>query len=60
LRQALESDPTLLEVRLLMININVERQKYDEAREGLRQIRATITNQMVTKFIDEQLSALGG
>ncbi len=59
LRQALEIDPSLLDAWVLMINISVEQEKYDQAREGLQRVREAMSNQMVTKFIDEQLSALG-
>ena len=37
-----------------------EQKKTDQAREALQQIRKNINNPMVTEFIDEQLSALGG
>jgi tetratricopeptide (TPR) repeat protein len=58
-RQALENDPRLLDAWVLMININLERKDYDQARQGLQRIRETMSNRLVTKFIDEQLSALG-
>jgi tetratricopeptide (TPR) repeat protein len=59
IRQALENDPRLLDARVLLINISLEEEKYDQAREGLEWVRQTTSNQMLTKFIDEQLLALG-
>jgi tetratricopeptide (TPR) repeat protein len=57
-RQASENDPNLLESWLLMINIGLEHNKYEQAREGLLHIRQAMNNKMVSKFIDEQLSTL--
>jgi hypothetical protein len=42
-----------------MINISIEQKKFDQAREALQRVREAMHNQMVTKFIDEQLSVLG-
>jgi tetratricopeptide (TPR) repeat protein len=60
LQQALENDPTLLDGWVLMINLSLQEKNYDEAREGLQRIRDVMKNQVVAKFIDEQLSTLGG
>jgi tetratricopeptide (TPR) repeat protein len=57
-RQASQNDPNLLESWLLMINIGLEENKYEQAREGLLHIRQAMNNKMVSKFIDEQLSTL--
>jgi len=59
IQEAINNDPHLLEALLLMINISIDQKKYDQAREGLERMRAAMNNQMVTKFIDEQLSTLG-
>jgi tetratricopeptide (TPR) repeat protein len=58
-QQALENDPRLLDAWVLFINISLEQNKQDQVREALQRIRETMDNQLVTKFIDEQLSALG-
>jgi tetratricopeptide (TPR) repeat protein len=58
-RQALENDPRLLDAWVLFINISLDQNKPDQVREALQRIRETMDNQLVTKFIDEQLSALG-
>jgi tetratricopeptide (TPR) repeat protein len=60
-RQAIESDPHLLEASLLMINISLQEKKYDQAREALLRVRQAMEgNTMIARFIDEQLSTLGG
>jgi tetratricopeptide (TPR) repeat protein len=58
-REAIEKDPQLLDALVLMINISIEQKKFDQAREALQRVREAMHNQMVTKFIDEQLSVLG-
>lgn len=58
-RGAIEKDPGLLDALVLMINISIEQKKFDQAREALQRVREAMHNQMVTKFIDEQLSVLG-
>ena len=58
-QQALENDPRLLDAWVLFINISLEQNKQDQVRDALQRIRETMDNQLVTKFIDEQLSALG-
>jgi tetratricopeptide (TPR) repeat protein len=58
-RQALENDPRLLDARVLLINVSLEQEKYEQAREGLEWVRQATSNQMLAKFIDEQLLALG-
>jgi tetratricopeptide (TPR) repeat protein len=58
-QQALENDPRLLDAWVLFINISLDLNKQDQVREALHRIRETMDNQLVTKFIDEQLSALG-
>jgi tetratricopeptide (TPR) repeat protein len=57
--QAVENDPELLDAWVLMINLSLEQKNYDRARQALQRVRETIHNQMVTEFIDEQLSKLG-
>jgi tetratricopeptide (TPR) repeat protein len=56
---ALENDPTLLDAWLLKIKISIEHGDYSEARQALQRVREAIHNEVVTEFIDEQLSALG-
>jgi len=58
-REAIENDPGLVDALALMIDISTQQKKYDQAREALERLRATMNNQMVTKFINEQLSELG-
>jgi tetratricopeptide (TPR) repeat protein len=58
-REAIENDPGLLDALVLMINISIEQKNFDQAREALQRIREAMHNQMVTKFIDEQLSVFG-
>ena len=58
-QQALENDPRLLDGWVLFINISLEQNKQDQVRDALKRIRETMDNQLVTKFIDEQLSSLG-
>src|SRR5262249_9492742 len=53
-RQALDNNPKLLDGWVLLINISIEQNKYDQARDGLERIRDAMKNQMVTRFIDEQ------
>jgi tetratricopeptide (TPR) repeat protein len=59
-RQAMANDPHLLDASLLMVNISLQEKKFDQAREGLLHVRQSMDNTMITKFIDEQLSTLGG
>jgi tetratricopeptide (TPR) repeat protein len=58
-RQALENDPKLLSAWLLLIDVSYGQKKYDQVREGLRHVREAISNEKVSEFIDEQLSAVG-
>jgi len=58
-REAIEKDPGLLDALVLMINISIEQKNFDQAREALQRVREAMHNQMVTKFIDEQLSVMG-
>ncbi len=58
-RQAMTNEPRLLDASLLMINISLQQKKYDQAREALLRVRQAMDNQMISKFIDEQLSTLG-
>ncbi len=44
---------------MLMIDISLQRKKYDQAREALLHVRQALDNKMISKFIDEQLSTLG-
>lgn len=58
-RKAVEVNPALLDAWVLLIDISLEQKKTDQAREALEQIRKSVNVEMVTEFIDEQLSALG-
>jgi tetratricopeptide (TPR) repeat protein len=58
-RQALYNDPKLLDAWLLIANMSLEQQRFNDARIALQHIRDVVSNQMVSEFIDEQLSALG-
>jgi tetratricopeptide (TPR) repeat protein len=58
-KQARETDPRLLDASLLLVTISLQEHKHDQARDALLQIRQTMDNQMISSFIDEQLSALG-
>jgi Tfp pilus assembly protein PilF len=58
-REAIENDPRLVDALVLMIDISTQQKKHDQAREALERLRAAMNNQMVTKFINEQLSELG-
>jgi tetratricopeptide (TPR) repeat protein len=59
IRQALYNDPNLLDAWLLIADISLRQQRLDDARDALQHVREAVSNQMVTEFIDEQLSALG-
>lgn len=59
IQRAIESDPQLLEASILMIDISLQRKKYDQAREALLRVRQALDNKMISKFIDDQLSTLG-
>jgi tetratricopeptide (TPR) repeat protein len=56
---ALSFDSRLLEAWLLMVNINLDQKRVDQARDSLQHIQQAISDGKVTAFIDEQLSALG-
>jgi tetratricopeptide (TPR) repeat protein len=58
-RQALSSDPKLLTAWLLLIDVSYGQKNYEQVREGLRHVREAISNETVSEFIDEQLSAVG-
>src|SRR5262249_30380694 len=57
-RKVVNADPTMLDAWVLLVDISIEQKKTDQAREALQQIRKSIHDSNVTKFIDEQLSAL--
>jgi Flp pilus assembly protein TadD len=59
LRKALAENPVLLDGWLLLVDIALQQQDYATVREGLMHLRASMNNGMFSKFIDEQLSALG-
>jgi tetratricopeptide (TPR) repeat protein len=58
-RQAVDTAPDLLDAWLLLVNARVEQKKNDQAREALTHVRESIHDGIVTRIIDEQLSALG-
>lgn len=58
-QQAVSLDSKLLDAWLLMVAINLDQKRLDQAREGLQHIQQGISDGKVTAFIDEQLSALG-
>jgi len=60
LRQALELDPGMLDAAVLRINISIEQNDYAEARRELQRVREAMGNKLLARFIDEQLSSLGG
>jgi Tfp pilus assembly protein PilF len=60
LRRALEENPALLDGWLLLVDIALEQKDYVTAREGLMHLRDAMNNGMFSKFVDEQLSMIGG
>jgi tetratricopeptide (TPR) repeat protein len=60
LRQALEADPGMLDAAVLRINLSIEQNNFEEARKELQRIREAMRNQQLARFIDEQLTSLGG
>jgi tetratricopeptide (TPR) repeat protein len=59
IRKAIENDPQMMEALMLMIDISLQQQKHDQAREGLLQVREAAGNKRVSQFIDETLAMLG-
>jgi tetratricopeptide (TPR) repeat protein len=58
-QQAVSMDSRLLDAWLLMVHINLDQKRFDQARESLQRIQQSISDGKVTAFIDEQLSELG-
>ena len=54
----IENDPHMLEASMLMIDISMQRKKYDQTREALLHIRQAMDNKIISQFIDEQLARL--
>jgi hypothetical protein len=42
-----------------MIDVSTELKNYDQARDALQHVKNATGNRLLTKFIDEQLLALG-
>lgn len=59
-RHAISVEPNLLDAWLFLANLALERKDFDQAREAFLQIRTAMNNRIVSRFIDEQLSTLGG
>jgi len=59
LRQAVDNDPAFLDAWVLMIDVSTELKNYDQARDALQHVKNATGNRLLTKFIDEQLLALG-
>jgi tetratricopeptide (TPR) repeat protein len=58
-QQAVSLDSRLLDAWLLMVSINLDQKRVEQARDSLQHIQQSISDGKVTAFIDEQLSALG-
>src|SRR5262245_57807661 len=60
LRRALDENSALLDGWLLLVDIALQQKDYVTAREGLMHLRDSMKNGMFSKFVDEQLSMIGG
>jgi tetratricopeptide (TPR) repeat protein len=60
LRRALKENSALLDGWLLLVDIALQQKDYVTAREGLMHLRDAMNNGMFSKFVDEQLSMIGG
>lgn len=58
-RAALADDPGFLDGWLLLVNLGMELNNRDLAREALIHLRQAMNNGMFSRFVDEQLSVLG-
>ena len=59
LRRALTENSALLDGWLLLVDVALEQRDYVTVREGLMRLREAMNNRMFSRFVDEQLSALG-
>jgi tetratricopeptide (TPR) repeat protein len=57
--KALNLDPTLVDARLLLVNVALEQMDFGTARKALRRLSETMNNRLFRRFVDDQITSLG-